>query len=286
MLKRTLATTFSLLAVSALPGCAEDSSAEGPATVEVDGLTIAYEAYGQGEPAVVLVHGAISTRDVWADTLESQPETRRVVSLDLPGHGESDAPSQFTADGFADAVSGVMDAASVERAVLVGHSFGVSVTRDIAVSEPERVAALMMVDGFVVPLGGELGPALAAQFETGAWKSAAANFVEQFMIGAATPDHVADFVRAMMLAGSQEQWLGVLQIATSPDIERDDVVEVPTFATFLGGLTLPPDYEAYLDERFPNLTFEIQPEGTGHFIMLERRDAFLGQLEALLQEAE
>ena len=117
------------------------------------------------------------------------------------------------------------------------------------------------------------------------WASAAATFVDEFMIGEQTPAEVADFVRAMTLAGTQEPWLGVLRIATSASVERDEVIDVPTFATFLPGLTLPPDYEAYLDERFPRLTFDLQPEGAGHFIMLERPEAIVDPLEDLLQDA-
>ncbi len=261
------------------------SPSDGPAVTEFRGLTIAYEAYGHGEPAIVFIHGGISTREVWDEAMSSWRTRRRVVALDLPGHGESASPVQYDRAVFEGSVLAAMDAAQIEAAVVVGHSFGVSVARDVAVAAPDRVAGILMLDGFVVPLGGSaaIGDAVVEPFRGDAWKDAAETFVEQFMLGENTPTDVAELVRDMMLSGSQEQWLGIMELAIDEQIERDDVVDVPVLGTFLPGLTLPVGYEEYLRDRFTGLEFELQPAGTGHFIMLERPEAFATSLDALME---
>ncbi len=262
--------------------------AEGPATVEFRGLDIAYEAYGAGEPAIVFVHGGISTGAVWDLARESQQAERRVVVVDLPGHGASDPAEAYDAALFEGAVRAAMDAAGVERAVMVGHSFGVSVSRDVALAAPQRVVGMLMLDGFVVPLGGDpaVGQALIEPFRGAEWRDAARSFIEEFMIAANTPATVADEVRDMMLGGSQAVWLGVLEIAIDPGIERDTEIDVPVYATFLPGPALPDGYEDYLRARFPDLEFDLEPPGNGHFIMLERPAEFAVALDDLMERVE
>src|ERR1019366_7625175 len=81
-----------------------------------------------------------------------------VVTLDLPGHGQSESPAsgKFSMDLFARAVEAVRDEANADKVVLVGHSMGVPVVRQYARLYPQHVAGLVAVDG---PLGGQPGRA-------------------------------------------------------------------------------------------------------------------------------
>ncbi|MCH9684035.1 MAG: alpha/beta hydrolase [Deltaproteobacteria bacterium] len=273
---------------------AAESSGEAPMpspgvhTLEVEGTEIVYEIAGEGEPAAVLLHGGQSNREVWRALSEELSEQRRVVMVDLPGHGESGTPSPLDAEAFSGAVEAVLDDARVGEAVLVGHSFGVWIARDVAIARPEAVVGLVMVDGYVVPLGGDpaLGQALLMQFESEGWEAVAEGFVEQFMLGADTPMSVADFVRAMMLAGPQALWVDVLTIASDPAIERETVVPRPTLAMFVPGLGLPADYQGYLAARFEPLDFRLEPPGAGHFVMLERPRSFASDVSTFIENLE
>lgn len=257
----------------------------GSHTVEVDGVEIAYEIAGQGEPAVVLIHGGLNTQEVWSDLVAELAPERRVITLDLPGHGESGTPAAFTPQAFTGAVMAVMDDAGVDEAALVGHSFGVWIARDVALAWPERVAGLVMVDGYVVPLGGDpsIGQALLMQFESDRWEAAAEDFIEQFMFGASTPDPVKDFVRPLMLAGSQALWIAIFTIAIDPALERDEVLERPTLAMLVPGAAMPPAYEQYLQDRFTPLTYTLEPEDAGHFVMLERPISFAQDVRGFVE---
>lgn len=116
----------------------------------VDKARIYYEVSGSGSPAVVLVHGWTCDTTFWRFQQPDLAKRFRVMALDLPGHGKSDKPQiEYSADIFARAVLGVMKAAKVDRAVLAGHSMGVTVVRRAYDLEPSRVAGLVSVDGSV-----------------------------------------------------------------------------------------------------------------------------------------
>ncbi len=114
--------------------------------------TFIQEAGPAAGPAVVLVHGFGGLTYSWRATVPALAAAGyRVLALDLPGFGLSD--KRFTWDythpAQADFVAAVMTAVGIDRAVLVGHSLGGSVIAHVAQRHPERVAALVFVDGAV-----------------------------------------------------------------------------------------------------------------------------------------
>lgn len=97
--------------------------------VDSDGLKIHYETFGTGAP-IVLAHGwGSSLRGNWVDTgwVESLRTTRRVVALDIRGHGDSDKPHVQEVYGYAAMsrdVLAVMDHLGIARADFLGYSMG------------------------------------------------------------------------------------------------------------------------------------------------------------------
>src|SRR5579862_3172164 len=116
----------------------------------VDGLRIAYESTGAGEPPVVLIHGAFEDRSYYALQQAHLAGRHRVVSLDLRGHGESDVPDAVAIEDFANDVIAVADDAGIENAVLCGHSMGGAVALIVAAARPELVRAIVMLDGTIL----------------------------------------------------------------------------------------------------------------------------------------
>jgi pimeloyl-ACP methyl ester carboxylesterase len=99
------------------------------------------------DPAFVLVHGLTSSRHIW-DLVIPHLAPHRVVAYDQRGHGQSDKPKRGY--GFvkvAGDLGAVMDAREIDRAIVVGHSWGASVALEFAVAEPRRVLGLALVDG-------------------------------------------------------------------------------------------------------------------------------------------
>ena len=88
----------------------------------MDGRRIHYLDAGRGELTLVLVHGWASDRRVWSEQVAALARTHRVLAVDLPGHGRSEAPARgHSMDVYADGIAAVLDAAGVSAAVLVGH---------------------------------------------------------------------------------------------------------------------------------------------------------------------
>lgn len=148
--------TVAALAALALCACAPAFQTaplrtEGPVRkfVDVDGFRIHYDDRGSGEP-VVLLHGFSSFLQAWDGVAADLQATRRVIQVDLPGHGQSDRrPGDYTPAGVARTVLKVLDALGVKRASVVGHSWGCSVALALALMAPERVDRLVLVDGWV-----------------------------------------------------------------------------------------------------------------------------------------
>ncbi|MGH8972026.1 MAG: acetoin dehydrogenase dihydrolipoyllysine-residue acetyltransferase subunit [Acidimicrobiia bacterium] len=126
----------------------EEAGEEGPARhdVEVDGVRVRYVQVGEGDRAVVLLHGFGGDKDSWLFNLDALAEGRTVYALDLPGHGESSkAVTDGSVAGLAAVVAGVLEALSIDRADLVGHSMGAAVAMAVAVAHPERVRSLALL---------------------------------------------------------------------------------------------------------------------------------------------
>jgi len=114
-----------------------------------DGVEIRYQVAGQGEPAIVFVHGWSCDRTYWRQQLDHFASTHRVLAVDLGGHGESGlGRKQWTMAAFGEDVKAAVQAAGVEKVVLVGHSMGGPVIAEAARLMPERVVALIVVDFF------------------------------------------------------------------------------------------------------------------------------------------
>jgi len=117
---------------------------------ERDGVSLNYETDGDPEKqALVLLHGFTSDLRMWAPAIEKLSRRWRVIRLDFRGHGLSSAPEDaedYAMPVLAADVAALMDSLEVDRATLVGSSFGGMVALEFAVTWPERVRALVLSD--------------------------------------------------------------------------------------------------------------------------------------------
>jgi pimeloyl-ACP methyl ester carboxylesterase len=106
-----------------------------------------------GEPGILLVHGLSNTAWSWTPVARRLRATRRVVAMDLRGHGLSDAPTEgydgatFAGDVLAVAEGSGLLAGAEDRVVLAGHGFGAIVAAWAAAEMGVRCAGLVLVDG-------------------------------------------------------------------------------------------------------------------------------------------
>lgn len=115
--------------------------------VEVDGVRVAYRAWGRrGDPAVVLVHGGAAHAGWWHHVAPHVCTGRRVLALDLSGHGSSGWRSAYGFRQWADEVRAVAAADGAHRPAVVGHSMGGLVALTAASRDGGELGGVIAVD--------------------------------------------------------------------------------------------------------------------------------------------
>jgi pimeloyl-ACP methyl ester carboxylesterase len=84
------------------------------------GVPVRFDDGGEGKP-VILLHGYLESLNIWDDFICPLSEKYRVITIDLPGHGETGV---ITMEFMAETVKAVLDYLKIEKCVLVGHSMG------------------------------------------------------------------------------------------------------------------------------------------------------------------
>lgn len=114
-------------------------------SVDVDGVGLCWGEGGAGRP-VVLLHGLADSHRTWGRVAPVLARSRRVLALDLPGHGLSDRPdASYRLDWYADMVVRWLDLLGIDEVDLVGHSFGGGVAQQMLLALPGRVRRLALV---------------------------------------------------------------------------------------------------------------------------------------------
>ena len=154
-----------------------------------------YQQFGEG-PDVVLIHALTSNLAVWLGTplVYALADAYRVTLYDLRGHGQSEVtPAGYTSADMAHDLHGLLESLGIDRAVLVGHSFGGVAGMHTAALFPGRVSAVILSDSYFPGLA-HLEPNLSAQ---PVWQNVRRMFGRA---GVTLPDEV-DFSRLFQAAG-------------------------------------------------------------------------------------
>ena len=117
--------------------------------ITTGGVRVHYQEAGPKDaPAVILIHGFTASTLVWSEVLlPIAEEGFRVIAPDLMGFGFSEKPrdAEYTIDAHARMITRLMDALEIERATLVGSSYGGAIAATCALDYAERVERLVLV---------------------------------------------------------------------------------------------------------------------------------------------
>lgn len=130
-------------------------------TVQVEGVVTRYLTAGTGPP-LVLLHGAGDNARDWSYVLPLLGRSHHVLAPDLPGYSPASSPAtDYSPARLARFVAQFLDAVGLDRAAVAGNSLGGLAALQLALSAPERVTALCLVDS--AGLGRAVNPALVIQ---------------------------------------------------------------------------------------------------------------------------
>ena len=253
----------------------------------VDGANIHWASTGTGRQAVILVHGWTCDDSSWREQVPALARTYRVITLDLPGHGQSGMPNgTWSMELFARAVEAVRAEARIDKAVLVGHSMGTPVIRKYALMYPEHVAGLVLVDG-LVQIPNPAAPAGAAGRAGGPGPMTGPEGLKmretmiRGMFGPATTPALQEHIMKMMMGAPEATAAGAMAATQDRSQWSDTPITVPVLAVYAGTRTLAS--EAAVKTLYPSAEYRQIP-GTAHFLMMEKPAEFNQLLLAFLQK--
>jgi len=107
-----------------------------------------YEVYGQGKP-IVMLHGSFMTIPMnWSNFIPLLAKDRKVIVAEMQGHGRTkDIAREFSYEGMADDVSGLLKHLKIDSADILGYSMGGGIAFQVAVRHPEQVRRLVVLSG-------------------------------------------------------------------------------------------------------------------------------------------
>lgn len=248
-------------------------------TTLLEGRKIFYRQAGKGPITLALIHGWSCDHTFLDAQFTEFQKTHHVISLDLPGHGQSESPKALTMQSFVDALEAVRQATKSNALVLVGHSMGSIVAREYTRKYPKLVHGMVFLDGsiFQLPPGGadrdrwsEGITRLANSFGPGQDQQVRERAVSVFlsnMYSDETPRELRMSILRKVLTTAPETSRDAMMAMADLKLWDDQVQAVPVLA-LRAGRQKPPAEEVYLKGLFPKVQYKFMP-GLSHFLMME-----------------
>jgi len=134
----TLNKIFFAISLFVFAACNSEEKNGEPIEVKNGIVPIAYNKTGNGDTALVFVHGWGINKEYWKSQADEFSKRYTVVTIDLGGHGKSGTQrDHWTVDDYANDVMAVLDSLNLNKVILVGHSMGGDVILDIAFKIPD-----------------------------------------------------------------------------------------------------------------------------------------------------
>lgn len=272
-----LALFFSLALPLVLSG---SSDAVVPAT---DGVPIHYSVQGKGDPALVFIHCGSCNRHLWDDQVTAFAKTHRVVTIDLPGHGESgQGRKDWSIESYGDDVKTVVTKLNLKRVVLIGSSMGGPVAVEATRRMPESVVAIVPVDtlqNVEYKLPPEQVEAVLQQLRAD-YKGAMTAFLNQLLFSPSTPVAVKNRIISEITSRPSELGIAIFKGIIAYDSARAlKEVKVPIRA--INSDLNPTNLE--VNRKYAPQFDVVVIKGTGHYPMLEDPARFNELLSEVLK---
>ena len=255
----------------------------------INEINLAYTDEGQGTPLVFL-HAFPLSKVMWQPQVHSLMDSYRVITLDLRGHGESDALLwNFTLDDYAMDAIGLLDHLNIAQAVFIGLSMGGYTLLSLYRNFPDRVKAMVLADtrAQADSQEGKAGRRAMTQLAHQEGASAIADVMLPKLLAPSTaqqrPD-IVDQVRTMILQSPTSGIIvDLMAMAARPD--STDLLSTITCPTLVvvgeEDVATPVAESRYMADRITGSTLVTIPRA-GHLSNFEQPTAFNQSLQNFL----
>jgi len=254
--------------------------------ISADGVSIAYEVRGEGEAALIFIHGWCCDRSYWKEQLPHFAEKYKVVAIDLAGHGESGLNrKEWTIEAFGEDVVAVVNKLNLEQVVLIGHSMGGNVIVEAGRRMPKRVLGLVGVDT-LRDVEGKYAQEFIDEFFTGMrdnFVEFTKNFVRPMFTSNSDPVLIDEIVTDISSAPPE---VGIGAAEAAVNFANNEIIqvlrEVKAPITCINSDMYQTNVET--NQRYaPSFKAKIM-SGVGHFNMMEDPETFNRLLDETIQE--
>ena len=250
---------------------------------------------------LILVHGFAASVHAWRPWIERLKGDYRLIAIDLPGHGLTEAPKNYRAslEGNAALITSLADHAGVSRFVLAGNSMGGAVSLAYAMSRPQRLDGLVLIDsagwpgedgkksggppGFVQLFNNPVGRGIIKWFDPrmfarGGLKSA---YLDESLV----TDDLIDRYAELALAPGHRDILLTQQSSPANPVTKDDFRKIAVPTLVLAGeqdKLIPVEDSRAIAAAIPGARLVTYPDG-GHLPMEQLPDRSARDLDAFLK---
>ena len=248
-----------------------------------DGVEIHYAVEGKGDPALVFIHCWGCNSNFWENQVAEFSKTHKVVTIDLPGHGESGSGRKnWSIESYGDDVKTVVTKLGLKRVVLIGSSMGAPIALEATKRMPDKVVAIVPVDilqNVEQVLTAEQIDGVIKQMQAD-YKGAVTSLLNQFFFSKNTPEAVK--TRVIGEAHSRQPEIaipilkGVFAYNPGPTLKE---IKVPIKA--INADLNPTNLE--INRKYAPQFDAVIIKGTGHYPMLEDPARFNQMLAEILK---
>lgn len=241
--------------------------------VSSDGQKIHYKESGNGNTAIILVHGWLGNTEWWNDQEKYFTPKHHIVQIDLAGHGKSDSSREnWTSSQYTDDIKAVADALESQDIILVGHSMSGAYVLEASLKIP-KVKALVLIDTLKdldESFTKEQVEQILSMYRSD-FKNAVENILPQYLFAEQTPVSVTERIQKEFLQNEPEKAINALKPLYETDFKSIAMqVQIPVIA--INSDASPTNLEGnrkYLkDYDYVTIT------GVGHYPMLEKPEEF------------
>ena len=253
-------------------------------------VKLQFNEYGTDGPPLIVLHGLFGSARNWAGHARSLSDTHHVYALDLRNHGSSERAMTMTYAEMAEDVAGFIAEQGLTDPIVMGHSMGGKVAMQLALSDPDSVKALIVVDIAPVTYGHDMLDYIAAMEAMDlSGEMRRAELEEELRDQVDDPGISAFLMTNLERAESGFQWR-INLTAISAGMSAIAAFTPPTGATYaLPTVFIAGSESSYIRDNHRERIMELFPKSrtvtikdANHWVHADQPEAFLKTVRAFL----